>query len=121
MSEAKSLRTFLGAKDYGRSIRFYETLGFQVKSIDIKMSLVRIENASNFYLQDYYVKEWCENSMMFLEVGDLESHWKKTQSKNLTVEFPEVKISEIQHSDWGSEYFIHDPSGILWHIGKFKD
>ena len=21
--------------------------------------------------------------------------------------------------DWGNEFFLHDPSGILWHIGKF--
>ncbi len=26
----------------------------------------------------------------------------------------------IQKYDWGKECFLHDPSGILWHIGEFS-
>ncbi|MDN3203993.1 glyoxalase [Algoriphagus sediminis] len=121
MITARSLRTFLGSKNYQRSISFYERMGFDIRPVGPKMSVVRVSKTLFFYLQDYYVKDWCENSMIFLEVEDLEMHWKEIQSKNLPSEFPEVRVSQIQHADWGSEYFIHDPSGILWHIGIFKE
>jgi hypothetical protein len=29
-------------------------------------------------------------------------------------------LSKIVNNDWGSEFFLHDPSGILWHIGCFN-
>ena len=31
-----------------------------------------------------------------------------------------VKLSAIQQFDWGREFFLHDPSGVLWHIGHFN-
>ena len=31
----------------------------------------------------------------------------------------DTPLSEIVKNDWGNEFFLHDPSGILWHIGKF--
>lgn len=74
-----------------------------------------------FYLQDAYVKRWVDNSMIFLEVQNLEQHLDDIKKLNLITKYQKVKISEIQYNDWGNEYFIHDPSGILWHIGEFKN
>ena len=76
-------------------------------------------NEYSFYLQDYYVKSWVKNSMMFLEVGDLNSVWDKLLTMDLTSKFRNVKLSPPVERDWGKEFFIHDPSGILWHIGEF--
>lgn len=117
---AKSIRSFLGAKNYKESIRFYETLGFSVKSLGPKMSLVEISDNTFFYLQDAYIKEWVDNSMMFLEVEDLQAHWEAIKILGLPDKFPEVRLSSIQNNDWGKEFFLHDPSGILWHIGVFN-
>jgi hypothetical protein len=36
------------------------------------MSLFTLQGLS-FYLQDYYVKEWIDNSMIYLRVSDVES------------------------------------------------
>lgn len=73
-----------------------------------------------FYLQDYYVKDWVDNSMIFLEVQNLENHLNYVKSLELEKKYKNVRISEIKQNDWGNEFFIHDPSGILWHIGEFK-
>jgi len=116
---AKSIRTFLGAKNYEESIHFYETLGFSVKSLDSKMSLVKISDNTFFYLQNAYVKDWVDNSMIFLEVEDLQAHWEAIKILALPDKFPGVRLSSIQKKDWGSEFFLHDPSGILWHFGVF--
>ncbi|WP_339870032.1 glyoxalase [uncultured Algoriphagus sp.] len=117
---AKSIRTFLGSKNYKESIRFYQVLGFEVKPLDPKMSLVRVNDSLAFYLQDYYLKSWCENSMIFLEIeSDLESYWEAVKVLGLPDKFPGTKLSTIKHNDWGNEFFLHDPAGVLWHFGIF--
>lgn len=50
---AKSIRTFIGTKDYRESIRFYEVLGFDVKEVAEKMSVVTVKENIVFYLQDH--------------------------------------------------------------------
>ncbi|MFC5626382.1 glyoxalase [Algoriphagus winogradskyi] len=118
---AKSIRTFIGSKDYNESIRFYKVLGFEVKSLDPKMSLVTVTDKLAFYLQDAYLKTWCENSMIFLELeSDLESYWEAIKVLGLPDKFPGTKLSTIKHNDWGSEFFLHDPAGVLWHFGIFN-
>lgn len=118
---AKSIRTFIGSKNYEESIRFYQVLGFEVKQLDPKMSLVRVTDTLAFYLQDAYLKSWCENTMIFLEIdNDLESYWEAIKVLGLPDKFPETKLSKIVENDWGDEFFLHDPAGNLWHFGIFK-
>ncbi len=79
-----------------------------------------IDEGLGFYLQDYYVKDWVDNSMVFLEVVDLDK-WHTTLLKmNLTSKFTKVRLSKVKKEDWGREVFLHDPSGVLWHCGEFK-
>ena len=73
-----------------------------------------------FYLQDAYVKEWVDNTMIFLEVENAENFWKELVALNLPDKYDSVKLTPIRYLDWGSECFLHDPSGILWHIGQFN-
>ncbi|MEP2446062.1 MAG: glyoxalase [Balneola sp.] len=115
----KSIRPFIGAKNYTVSRRFYRELGFEEIITSPKMSYFHIDGFG-FYLQDAYVKDWIDNSMIFLEVNDLEDTLKHVQSVGLTDKYENVRLSEIVYNDWGNEFFLHDPSGILWHFGKFK-
>jgi catechol 2,3-dioxygenase-like lactoylglutathione lyase family enzyme len=116
----KSIRTFIGSKNYAESCRFYETLGFVIRHHREGFAYVEISPGIGFYLQDYYVKEWLENSMVFLEVQDLDDYWQKVDALALPQKFPGVKLSKIQSNDWGDEFFLHDPAGVLWHFGVFK-
>ena len=72
-----------------------------------------------FYLQDAYVQDWIDNTMLFLEVEDAERFWNELQALDITAKYKSVKLKPIRVLDWGKECFIHDPSGILWHIGEF--
>ncbi len=116
----KSIRTFIGAKDYQKSRSFYKNLGFIEIIISDDMCYFKIDESLGFYLQKANVRKWINNSMIFLEVEDLTSYLITIKSKNLQEKYPKVRISEIIENDWGSEFFLHDPSGILWHIGTFK-
>ncbi len=115
----KSIRPFIGAKDFPISRRFYKDLGFEEIVTSSKMSYFRL-GAFGIYLQDYYVKDWVENSMIFLEVDDVDVHHKKVVSLSLPDNYPGVRVSDVVHNDWGSEFFLHDPSDVLWHIGSFN-
>ncbi|MEO9870868.1 VOC family protein [Ekhidna sp.] len=114
----KSIRAFIGAKDYQLSREFYKDWGFEELQISEKMSFFRMDQFG-FYLQNYYAKEWVDNTMLFLEVDDLGSYWKELTQKGLDKKYG-VKFVDPKNLDWGSEGFIYDPSGILWHVGEFN-
>jgi len=114
----KSIRSFIGAKDFEESKTFYRILGFEEAYSSEKLSYFK-NGDFGFYLQDAYVKDWIDNSMIFLEVNSVDEYWTKLQALNLTKRFKNVRLTEIKHYEWGKECFIHDPSGILWHFGEF--
>lgn len=116
--KAKSIRPFIGAKEFELSREFYRDLGFTESVLSNSMSLFRTGQTA-FYLQNAYVKDWVDNTMVFLEVDDVERHWKDVKAKELPAKYSTVRLSSIRAEDWGKEYFLHDPSGILWHIGEF--
>jgi catechol 2,3-dioxygenase-like lactoylglutathione lyase family enzyme len=117
----KSVRAFIGAKNYSESRNFYKDFGFSEVVLSENMSYFKMNDKLGFYLQKAFVKDWIENSMLFLEVENLEEYLTELKSKKLTEKFKNVRLSEIVVNDWGKEFFLHDPSGILWHIGNFKD
>ncbi|MEJ7589901.1 MAG: glyoxalase [Ferruginibacter sp.] len=113
-----SIRPFLGAKDYEISRSFYRDLGFQETVLLPGMSLFKTHQ-TGFYLQNAYVKEWIDNTMVFLEVEDADRYWNELLALDLTTRYPGVRLVPIRDYDWGRECFLHDPSGILWHFGQF--
>ena len=117
---AKSIRTFIGAKNYEESRTFYKELGFEEVVIFNNMCLFKVNENLAFYLQDYYVKKWCNNSMIFLEVDDIDECLNELVSKGLQDKYKDVRFTEIKEFEWGREFFMHDPSGILWHFGQFN-
>ncbi|MBK6544445.1 MAG: glyoxalase [Saprospiraceae bacterium] len=118
-NNTKSIRPFIGAKDYELSRSFYCDLGFYESVLDSNMSYFNTEGLG-FYLQNAYIQDWINNSMIFLEVQDVTQYWEKVRALNLTSKYEAVKLSPIRVFDWGREFYLHDPSGILWHIGEFK-
>jgi catechol 2,3-dioxygenase-like lactoylglutathione lyase family enzyme len=116
---AKSIRPFIGATDYNISRSFYRDLGFEEIEISSNMCLFKIEN-QGFYLQKAYVKDWIDNTMVFLEINNLEAYYQQILALNLPAKYPGVVLKPIITLDWGREFFLHDPSGILWHLGEFR-
>jgi catechol 2,3-dioxygenase-like lactoylglutathione lyase family enzyme len=113
-----SIRPFIGAKDFELSRNFYRDLGFEEIVLTSTMSLFKTGQLG-FYLQDAFVKDWIDNSMIFLEVEDVGRYWKELLALELTSKYTDVKLTPIRVDHWGRECFLHDPSGILWHFGEF--
>ena len=116
--KAKSIRPFIGAKNFELSRRFYRDLGFEESILSPGMSVFNMQGLA-FYLQDAYVQDWIDNSMIFLEVEDVGRFWDELLALDLTTKYAGVKLTPIRVYDWGRECFVHDPSGILWHFGEF--
>lgn len=116
--KALSIRPFIGTQNFELSRNFYRDLGFQESILSPNMSYFKTDGVG-FYLQDAYVRDWVDNTMIFMEVEDVDRHWKELSALDLPSKYKDVRLVPIRELDWGRECFLHDPSGILWHIGEF--
>ena len=115
---AKSIRPFIGAKDFDLSSRFYRDMGFEEVVISPGMSLFKI-NEVGFYLQNAFVKDWIDNTMVFVEVDSADRYFNELSALNLPLKYENVRLTPVRTDNWGKECFVHDPSGVLWHFGEF--
>ncbi|HTD98142.1 MAG TPA: hypothetical protein VK668_02605 [Mucilaginibacter sp.] len=117
--KAVSIRPFIGAENFEVSRSFYRDLGFEEVILFPSMSLFKT-GALGFYLQDAYVKDWIDNTMIFLEVDDVSRCYNELVALNLPAKYKGAKLTPVRNEVWGRECFLHDPSGILWHFGEFN-
>lgn len=115
---AISIRPFIGAENFETSRSFYRDLGFEEKILFPNMSYFKT-GAFGFYLQDAYVKDWLDNTQLFLEVDDVDRYWIELQRLGLETKYKGVRLTPTRKYEWGKACFIHDPSGILWFFGEF--
>lgn len=113
-----SIRPFIGSKNFSLSSSFYKDLGFEETYLFPNMSYFH-KQEFGFYLQDAYVKEWVDNTMVFIEVENVETYWNDLLALDLKTKYETVKLVPIRTEAWGKEFFLHDPAGILWHFGTF--
>ncbi|WP_415327141.1 glyoxalase [Chryseobacterium sp. MMS23-Vi53] len=114
----KSIRPFIGSENFEISRNFYKDFGFEEIILEPKLSLFRW-NEVGFYLQDAFVKDWIDNTMIFIEVENTDKFFQELSSLNLTEKYEGAKVTPVRTMDWGKECFVHDPAGILWHFGEF--
>lgn len=117
--KALSIRPFIGAENFELSRSFYRDLGFTEKILSPTMSLFTTDGLG-FYLQDAFVRDWIDNSMIFLEVEDVNKYWDELVALDLPAKYKNVRLTPIRTFPWGRECYLHDPSGILWHFGEFS-
>lgn len=115
-----SIRPFIGAIDFQLSRRFYRDLGFEEVSLTPQMSLFKTAGLG-FYLQNADIRDWIDNTMVFLEVEDVKHFWEELVALDITSKYENVRLTPIRTQHWGCECFLHDPSGILWHFGAFSE
>ena len=87
---AKSIRAFIGAKDYELSRSFYKDLGFEESIIPGNMSYFKINETLGFYLQNAYVKDWVDNTMIFVEVENVDDFWSNLQALALPDKYKNI-------------------------------
>ena len=116
--QAVSIRPFIGAKNFDISRSFYRDLGFEEVVLGSDMCLFK-SGKLGFYLQNSYVQDWVDNTMVFMEVENVQDIYNRLLQLDLTSKYEGARLTPIRVEDWGRECFLHDPSGILWHFGEF--
>lgn len=112
----REIKAFIPARDFELSKRFYQDLGFTLRS-DSNGVAYFLHDDSSFLLQDYYVKEMAENLMMHLLVDDVDA-WHAQAAANVAEQYG-VQISAIEERPWRMRDFtLTDPSGVLWRIAQ---
>nr|WP_316641946.1 VOC family protein [uncultured Roseateles sp.] len=109
------VKAFVPARDFERSMAFYQALGFNRASVGGGIAYFHHGHAS-FLLQDFYVREHADNFLMHLLVEDVAA-WH-AMAKAVAQQF-EVRIGEPEDQPWAMRDFVlFDPSGVLWRIGQ---
>ncbi|UXI04338.1 VOC family protein [Photobacterium sp. TY1-4] len=111
------IKSFVPAKDFECSKRFYQALGFELAS---EFGDVAYFNKGHcaFLLQDFYEPSHSQNFMMHLLVEDAQSWFEHVESLDLAAQF-DAKVTPLVHQPWGMlEFCIIDPSGVLWRIAE---
>lgn len=113
-----NIRTFVPAKNLDVSKKFYQDLGFEIlwEGEDL---IIFGDKVNNFFLQDFYAKEWAENFMMQIHVYDLEDCFDV--ASRLVDKYENIKIKEIFKADYGRTFHLIGPSGELWHFTEIKE
>jgi predicted enzyme related to lactoylglutathione lyase len=113
-------RPFLPTKDYDRSKRFYEALGF-TKVLDGEVAIFNA-GSGGFILQRGYQKDWAENCMMQLMVDDLDAWWAHLQTLDLAARFGVQAPKAPMMQPWGLRVaYVYDPCGVLWHVSQRRE
>lgn len=114
---ATDLRPFIPAKDFAQSKAFYSSLGWPTKDVGPGIALVTLGERQHFYIQDYYVKEFAENTMLHVTVEDARAWYEHVSTILRDGAFPEARVGSPALQSYGATVtFVHDPSGVLLHL-----
>ena len=97
--KAKSIRPFIGAKDYPLSRSFYRDMGFDEVVLSPDMSFFKTGEIG-FYLQNAYVQDWVDNTMVFMEVDNADSYFKELSALNLPSKYANVRLTPVRVDYW---------------------
>lgn len=117
---ATDVRAFIPALDFALSQQFYAALGWKVKRLDSALALVEF-GEQHFYIQNYYVKEIAENTMLHITVADARA-WHEHVSRVLHENrFGDARVQAPKVQAYGALVtFVHDPSGVLLHFCQWQ-
>ena len=112
------LKAFVPAKDFELSKRFYQDLGFVLRSSDDDLACMHHGNSS-FLLQNFCVKDLADNFMMHLLVEDVDVWWANVQDSQIAQKYGLRILPPEQRPAWKMrDFVIIDPSGVLWRIAE---
>jgi catechol 2,3-dioxygenase-like lactoylglutathione lyase family enzyme len=116
--EIRAFRPFLPAQDYQTSLRFYKTLGFHAYPLGDGLAELSLGTHA-FLLQNQYVKEWADNTVMHVLVEDVRAWWRHIESLDLAKQFAVQAPVAPRVEPWGlTVAYVFDPSGLLWHFAQ---
>ncbi|HRX77449.1 MAG: bleomycin resistance protein [Planctomycetaceae bacterium] len=116
------IRPFIGAKHFDTSRDFYVALGWRVTYDSGDLRVLELAG-HRFYLQNYFNKEWCNNTMLHVAVDDVEAwyeHVTKAFADNALARVARIS-TRIKDEGYARVFHVWDPSGVLIHFAQFAN
>ncbi len=119
MPVARDVKHFVPAIDFDTSLAFYRALGWNLNWRADK--LAELENGNvRFLLQDFYAKEWAENSMVYIVV-DSASDWFEHASRVIDEgDFGAARVAAPTEEAHAVVTYVWDPCGVLLHFAEAR-
>ena len=121
MPQSTDVKIFVPAKDFKVSLDFYVQLGWKLNWNHNK-GLAELELANcRFLLQDFYIKEWAHNFMMYINVSDSQEWYTHIDEVIRSDQrFKECRVNPPKDEGHGIVTYVWDPSGVLLHFSQEK-
>ncbi|MEM9545377.1 MAG: hypothetical protein AAGA77_05365 [Bacteroidota bacterium] len=117
--QIEDVKVFVPARNFQLSLDFYLRCGWKL-NWNHENSLAELELAgSRILLQDFYVKEWAENFMIYVVVDDVQvcySHISSLIEGN--EKYRDCRINPPKKEPHGIISYVWDPSGVLIHFAE---
>ena len=115
---ASDVKPFIGSRDFDESRDFYVALGW-VLNFDVG-DLAELELGNcRFYLQKYYQKEWCDNSMLHITVENAEGWYQHVKEVLEVRSFGAARVKSPKKESYGALVtYVWDPAGVLLHFAQ---
>jgi catechol 2,3-dioxygenase-like lactoylglutathione lyase family enzyme len=115
------VRPFVGAEDFVASRAFYVALGWRVVHDSETLCVMELQG-HRFYLQNYHVKEWCENTMLHISVEDVNQWYQyvKCQFDGLQPAGAARLGPPPKDEGHATVFYVWDPSGVLLHFAQWN-
>ncbi len=115
------VKSFVGAEDFDAWRDFYVALGWKVVYDSDTLRVMQLKD-HRFYLQNYHVKLWCENTMLHISVSDVDEWYRFVQSRFESHDFGGAsRLSEPPRDEgYARVFYVWDPSGVLLHFAQLK-
>jgi predicted lactoylglutathione lyase len=113
------IKPFIPAKDFELSQSFYQELGWISTWSDDDIA-VMANSEHRFYLQNYYVKKWADNSMLYIGVESAQDWYEKVNGMVVGGSYPRIKVRRPKQESYGALVtYVWDPSGVLLHFAQW--
>lgn len=115
------VRAWIPARSFDTSLSFYTALGWTIAWSD-GGGLAQLELAGHrVMLQDFYVKEWADNSMITIDVADAAAWFDHVTAVLAAGSFDGARAAPPKVEDFGATVtYVWDPSGVLLHFTEWS-
>jgi hypothetical protein len=118
--KVSEVRPFLPSKDFALSKNFYAALGWAVRWSDEQLAVME-NGSSRLYLQNYYQKEWAENTMLQISVADARGCHEQVSELLASRTYGDARTAEPKDEPYGALVtYVWDPCGVLLHLAQWK-
>ena len=112
------IKPFIGSQNFEESRDFYLALSWRLNWQKADLAELELGDC-RFYLQRYYQKKWCENSMLHMDVNDAELWYRHVTEVLRVRKYGAARVRAPKKEDYGALVtYVWDPVGVLLHLAE---